>query len=344
MSEKILTVIIPAYNAQDYLKICLDSLTIHDEFLRYLDVIVVNDGSTDTTGEIAEDFCKKFPDSISCIHKANAGHGSCINVGLECAKGKYLKVLDADDVMAEQGLLEMLSLMQKTCVDVVVSNFDTVNYTTQRKTHYYNKSVQADRVYNIQEYLFFPLSARTCLTFHGLFYCTAFYRSCNLLLSQRVFYEDHEYATLPFIQAQTILWKNVSVYQYLIGNANQSVSDQNQIKRSGDLKQVFMRIFNEYERNKNELIEGKKDYFIFKLAKIATAYFSVMLIKNSDRQAKTEAKKMFQMIRAKDHLLFKRVNRYYKIAKFIGRVPFGICIFHHFKNTKIYQKLRFRAG
>ena len=85
MSEKILSVIIPSYNSKPYLDKCLGSLVV-PELMDKIDVIVVNDGSTDGSESICEEYIEKYPDSYSLINKENGGHGSAINAGAEKAR------------------------------------------------------------------------------------------------------------------------------------------------------------------------------------------------------------------------------------------------------------------
>ena len=95
---KILSIVIPSYNMQDYLPACLDSLVVDDPALfAALDIIVVNDGSKDKTSAIAHDYAARYPDVIRVIDKPNGNYGSCVNRGLAEARGVFIKVLDADD-------------------------------------------------------------------------------------------------------------------------------------------------------------------------------------------------------------------------------------------------------
>ena len=107
--NKALTVIIPAYNVSRYIAQGMDSLLEEPSILPYLDIIVVNDGSTDDTLDKASKYANMFPESVSVINKENGGHGSGINVGIRAAKGKYFKVLDGDDWVRTDGLKELVN-------------------------------------------------------------------------------------------------------------------------------------------------------------------------------------------------------------------------------------------
>lgn len=94
--DKVLTVIVPVYNMEKYIRQCLESLVI-GEALDRIEVLVVLDGSKDGSAEIAYEFVEQYPDTFRIIYKANGGHGSAINTGLMMASGEYVKILDSDD-------------------------------------------------------------------------------------------------------------------------------------------------------------------------------------------------------------------------------------------------------
>lgn len=94
--DKVLTVIVPVYNMEKYIRQCLESLVI-GEVLDRIEVLVVLEGSKDGSAEIAYEFVEQYPDTFRIIYKANGGHGSAINTGLMMASGEYVKILDSDD-------------------------------------------------------------------------------------------------------------------------------------------------------------------------------------------------------------------------------------------------------
>ena len=88
MSEKLITFVVPCYNSQDYMKICIDSLLSAGE---RAEILIVNDGSADRTAEIAAEYEADFPGICRVLSQENGGHGEGINHGLREASGKYLK-------------------------------------------------------------------------------------------------------------------------------------------------------------------------------------------------------------------------------------------------------------
>lgn len=93
--DKILTIIIPTYNMEKYLRHCLDSLIVPN--MDKVEVLMINDGSKDSSSAIGHEYQNRYPKTFRVIDKENGNYGSCINRGLKEATGKYVKVLDADD-------------------------------------------------------------------------------------------------------------------------------------------------------------------------------------------------------------------------------------------------------
>ena len=90
---KLLSIAIPCYNSENYMRKCIDSLLIGGEDV---EIIIVDDGSTrDRTAEIADEYAAQFPTIVKAVHKTNGGHGSAVNAGIANATGLYFKVVDS---------------------------------------------------------------------------------------------------------------------------------------------------------------------------------------------------------------------------------------------------------
>lgn len=124
------SVIVPVYNVEKYLKKCLDSLI--NQTLKEIEIIVVNDGSTDGSGEIIKQYKKQYPDKIVALEKENGGLSDARNFGLDFANGDYIAFLDSDDYV-DKTLYEK---MYKTAIeeesDMVECDFYWV-YPTSKK-------------------------------------------------------------------------------------------------------------------------------------------------------------------------------------------------------------------
>lgn len=102
-SPLLLSIIIPSYNMEEYIGNNLKKL-VAAQHLDKIEIIVVNDGSKDDTSAIAHEYQQQFPQNIIVVDKENAHYGSCINKGLTLARGKYFRILDADDFFESDAL------------------------------------------------------------------------------------------------------------------------------------------------------------------------------------------------------------------------------------------------
>ena len=122
---KLLSVAIPCYNSEAYMSKCINSLLIGGE---EVEIIIVDDGSSDRTAEIADDYAAKYPTIVKAIHQENGGHGQAVNTGIRNATGLYFKVVDSDDWVNQDAYYEILKTLYELTrgaetVDLLISNF-----------------------------------------------------------------------------------------------------------------------------------------------------------------------------------------------------------------------------
>lgn len=118
------SVIVPTYNEEKHIRACLDSIIEND--LKEIEIIVINDGSTDSTKEILEEYKNKY-DIIKVIEKENEGQGSARNIGIDLAKGEFLTFVDADDEIHNNMLSKMYEKLQKEQADICVCDYFEIN-------------------------------------------------------------------------------------------------------------------------------------------------------------------------------------------------------------------------
>ena len=112
---------------EKYLRRCLDSLIIDEGGMKQLEVLVINDGSKDSSSQIAHEYQDKYPDTFRVIDKENGNYGSCINRGLKEATGKYVKILDADDWFNNKSLNQYLIFLNRVDCDMILTSFNRVD-------------------------------------------------------------------------------------------------------------------------------------------------------------------------------------------------------------------------
>jgi len=239
--SKILSFIIPAYNAENYIGKCVDSL-LGQKCFEDIEILVVNDGSTDNTEKIINSYVEKYGTNIRILNKKNGGHGSAINLGVQNIVGKYFRVIDADDWIISENLPGILEILKNSNVNVIINDFHTYNIRNGVYQLYSVKSENDLKEINLAKLMsIYKNVARNC-SFHGICFSTDFYLSTKLTLTEKVFYDDNEFAIIPMLTAKSIKLLPISFYQYRIGDSNQSVAFHNQIERINDLEIVTKRI------------------------------------------------------------------------------------------------------
>ena len=123
--QKLISFCVPSYNSEAYMEKCIDSLLVGGD---RVEIIIVNDGSKDNTGAIADSYKERYPDIVKVVHKENGGHGSGVNAGIREATGIYYKVVDSDDWADEEGLKILLDTIEKHLNEGTSPDTYFVNY------------------------------------------------------------------------------------------------------------------------------------------------------------------------------------------------------------------------
>lgn len=237
------TVVIPAYNAEKYIQYTLDSLCAGCEGISQssgnaekgrnavepdrkhpkkgmprLEVLVVDDGSTDQTGKIADQYAKIYPDTVRVIHKENGGHGSGINCGVREARGRYLKIVDADDWVDPQAFSNLLDALAHTNDDAVVSGFYwRFDNGSGRRILFPSKAEMQEPFKGVKygkSYVFDGIADQVYMKMHGITWRTEILRQMPLSIDEHCYYVDAEYILYPIPWVRTVSFLPDFVYQY----------------------------------------------------------------------------------------------------------------------------------
>ena len=218
---KLLTVTVPCYNSQDYMEKCIDSLLIGGE---RVEIIIIDDGSTDRTGEIADRYAESYPSMVRVVHQENGGHGEGINQGLARATGTYFKTVDSDDWLLDfPRFLDTLEAVDRRGgVDLFITNYyyEHADGKGNRSINFSNALPQ-DRVFTWGETR--PFRIDQILMIHACTFRTALLRQTGLQMPKHTFYEDNYMVYGNLRSAQKMYYMNLDLYRYFIGRGGQSV-------------------------------------------------------------------------------------------------------------------------
>ena len=230
MKQKLLTVTVPCYNSQDYMENCIESLLRGGD---RMEIIIINDGSFDRTGEIADSYVAKYPEIIRVVHQENGGHGEGINQGLAHATGKYFKVVDSDDTLSED-LPKFLDALE-ACeaeggIDLAVTNYYYVHTDgVGDRSIDYSTSLPKERIFGWSETK--PFRIHQLLTIHSCTFRTELMRKWSEPLPKKIFYEDNLMVCKTMPHIKRMYYMPSDLYRYWIGRPDQSVQENVSKKR-----------------------------------------------------------------------------------------------------------------
>nr|WP_245324941.1 glycosyltransferase family 2 protein [Microbacterium amylolyticum] len=226
-----LSIVVPAYNAADYLDRSLGPLA---RFGTRIEVIVVDDGSVDNTRAIATAYAERHPAVFQVVHQHNRGHGGAIMAGLAKARGLYLKVLDADDWLNPAALATLLTTIDRleatNGVDAIITNYVHERVNRRRKYTRYTSLMPAGRAFGWDEVARF--GRRQYLMMHALVYRTELIRASGMSLPEHTFYVDNLFVVTPLSHTKRLYYLDIDLYRYFIGRADQSVNDSVMVSRA----------------------------------------------------------------------------------------------------------------
>lgn len=303
---KDITFVVPCYNAEDYMKRCLDSLLFCGEDG---EIIIIDDGSTDRTGEIAEEYAAVYPNVVKVVHKANGGHGSGINAGLTVAEGRFFKVVDADDWLEEEALERLMKCLrqQKDGVDMVVCNYvyDHLNEGRQ-------KSVCFDNVFPEEKVCGWRDMGRfkpsQYLVMHALVFRTALLRESGVKLPAHTFYVDNLFAYKPLPYVRRILYLNVDLYHYFLGREDQSVNEESYKKRIDQQIAVTKLVADSVNLETVKDRSCKLFKYMLRNISIMMSISSVYLCMIQTAEADVKRRALWNYIKKKDTRLYRRLR------------------------------------
>ena len=342
---KYITFVIPCYNSQDYLCRCVESLLPGGEDV---EIIIVNDGSTDSTGEIADGYAARYPGIVRAVHKPNGGYGSGVNAGLKRATGEYFKVVDSDDWLDASAYEKYLFTIKnhvsfgEGAADMYITNFvyEHVNDGTYYVSDYI-KNLPRNKFFGWEDIK--PPKLWKMFLMHSITYRTEKLRESGLVMPEHTFYVDNYYAYYPLAYMQKLYYIDVDLYRYYIGRSDQSVTMENMVKRYADQIRCMGCMLSSYTYEELRSMcrpLRKLMYHALHVILLNTYFFSTA---RDDEERRQNLKQMWEELRVRDKKLYRRIRRMPSIAflnalswRMRGKVTMG-CYKFLCKHVKLGQ-------
>ncbi len=269
--KKVLTIAVPSYNTQDYIDACLPTMLQHADIHR-MEILLVNDGSTDQTLEKMKRYEKRYPDIVTVIDKENGGHGSAINLAVTKARGAYFKVVDGDDWVLSANLGKMVRQLSHCKADLVIHPY--VKYDVRKK-----KSWMVPYKIAKNQLLSFDQAAPrlTEIQIHAATYRTSLLREHQIRLRENCFYEDTEYNIFPIRFVNTVYACSYPVYVYRTGTCSQSIAPRQAFKNRKMHSAVIKDCIGYYETYETQLSQAKKNYIRHIIGKRIRSQYMIYL-------------------------------------------------------------------
>ena len=304
---KYITFAIPCYNSEAYMEKAINSILPAGEDV---EILIVNDGSTDKTRKIGKQYAERFPSIVKVINKENGGHGDAVNSGLSHASGKYFKVVDSDDWVDEDSLMKLLEVIrgfvrEGSEVDMIVSNYvyEKAGMEHKKIIHYRNVLPQ-NEIFRWDDIGSFHLDQYILM--HSVMYRTEMLKLCQLKLPKHTFYVDNIYVYYPLPHVRLLCYLDVDFYRYFIGREDQSVNEKIMISRVDQQIYVTKSMISMYDLR---LIGSKKlrKYMINYLAIMMTVS-SILCIRSKNAENLQKKKELWKYLRQMDYKIFLKIR------------------------------------
>ena len=223
------SIIVPIYNVERYLKQCLDSCV--KQTLKDIEIICVDDGSTDRSYEIVKQYARRDKRIIP-VTKKNAGYGNSMNIGLERANGEYIGIVESDDYVERDMFETLYKTAKKYEVDVVKSDYMTFQTIGGKEKTAYDATCIEPGYYNK---VLIPSRNKVIFTFQmntwtGI-YRTQFLRDNNIRHNETpgAAYQDNGFWFQTLTLARTVMFVNKAFYHYRQDNPNSSINSKGKV-------------------------------------------------------------------------------------------------------------------
>ena len=305
---KLLSVAIPCYNSEAYMSKCINSLLIGGE---EVEIIIVDDGSSDRTAEIADDYAEKYP----TIVKANTSGKWRPWTGSQHRNQKrnrtYFKVVDSDDWVNQDAYYEVLKTLYELTrgaetVDLLISNFVYEKQgATRKKIMQYRHCFPTNQIFGWDEVR--HMKKGQYLLMHSMIYRTKLLHDCGMELPKHTFYVDNLFAFEPLPYVKNLYYLDVNFYRYFIGRDDQSVNEKVMIKRIDQQIRVNKLMVDAYL--KANVSNRRLRAYMFSYLDIITTVSSIMLVRAATQECLDKKQELQDYIKDQNMGLYRKLRR-----------------------------------
>ena len=336
---KLITFTVPCYNSAAYMDRCIKTLLPAGEDA---EIILVDDGSKDETGAIADAWAEKYPSIIRVIHQENGGHGEGVNQGIRNATGMYFKVVDSDDWLDADALQKVMAKLREFAalpkpVDLLLCNYvyeHTVDNT--RHTVRYTGILPQDKIFSWQDIGHFPQSQNILM--HSVIYRTQTLRDCGLRLPKHTFYVDNIFVYLPLPSCSSLYYMDLDLYRYFIGREDQSVNEKVMVKRVDQQVRVTKLMITAVDLYALPPEQKKLRAYMFNYLSMMMTISSVFLTMDGTAEALAKKAELWKFLKLHDSRVYRRcVASVAGLCNLPGRAGRGITLWGYRVARKIFK-------
>ncbi len=328
---KLLSFAVPCYNSEAYMEKCIESLLPGG---KDVEILIVDDGSSDRTAEIADAYAERYPGIIRAIHQPNGGHGAAVNTGLKNAASIYFKVVDSDDWLDRDSYLRVLKRLRtliklNTLPDMFLANYVYEKEGSKHKKVMRQKGFPKEKMFGWDDVG--HLAKGHYILMHSVIYRTQMLHDCGLQLPEHTFYVDNIYVYKPLPYVNNMYYMDVDLYRYYIGREDQSVNEQTMIRRIDQQIRVNKIMFADV--NLLAVKDKKCRRYMFNYLEIVTTITVTLAILSGTKENLNKRDELWAYMKQTDRQLYNKlhhsvISRYMNLpgrtGRFLGKVAYRI--------------------
>ena len=306
---KLITFAVPCYNSARYMEHCIDTLLVGGSDV---EIILIDDGSTDQTGEIADRYAARYPDIIRVIHQENGGHGEGVNQGLKHAEGLYYKVVDSDDWLSESSLKHVMEVMREHLSHEWTVDMYVTNFVYEHRDEGYQRVVDYKSVFPEGQITSWAsitgFKQSQYMMMHSVIYRTQVLRDCGVELPKHTFYVDNIMIYQPLPHVKTLCYLRENLYRYYIGREDQSVNEKVMISRVDQQIRVTRIMLDCYSYEEIRKLDRPLYKYMINFMSKNMCITSMFLLLAGGEENIRKRDELWQYVKEKDPQLYRRLR------------------------------------